>query len=245
MPLESGIAARRLRYLSQVGLALSAERDIENLLEMILTTSRELTAADGGTLYILEKDARGKKSLFFRASQNDSIIVPTNLSFAVSSDSLAGYAALSGEILRFDDVYHLSPREPYKFNPKFDAENNYRTQSVLVVPLKDHNREVIGVLQLINRKRRREVLLRDPVTVEQEVIPFDDEMTELAATLASQAAVALNNTLLLREIEALFESFVVAASSAIEDRDPGTSGHSRRVTNLTLALARAVSEDRD
>ena len=243
VPLEAAIAARRLRYLSQVGLALSAERDIENLLKMILSTSRELTASDGGTLYILEKGANGEKLLFFRASQNDSIVVDTNMSFAVSRSSLAGYAALTGNILRFDDVYHLPEDAPYKFNPVFDSEHNYRTQSVLVVPLKDHNLEVIGVLQLINRKRHRETLLRDPVTVQQEVIPFDDEMTELAATLASQAAVALNNTLLLREIEHLFESFVVAASSAIEDRDPTTSGHSRRVTNLTLALARAISEN--
>lgn len=239
--LEGAIAARRLRYLSEIGLALSAERDIRRLLAMILTTSRELTAADGGTLYIVEKEADGTKSLFFRAAQNDSIVVDTNKSFAVSTSSLAGYAAMSGEMLRFDDVYHLDPNAPYKFNPSFDAEHKYRTQSVLVVPLKDHNGEVIGVLQLINRKRHRETLLRDPATIEREVIPFDDEMTEIAATLASQAAVALNNTLLLREIEELFESLVIAASSAIEDRDPTTSGHSRRVTNLTLALAEAVS----
>jgi HD-GYP domain-containing protein (c-di-GMP phosphodiesterase class II) len=226
--LEGAIAARRLRHLSEIGLALSAERDSQRLLRMILTTSRELTTSDGGTLYIVEKGKNGEKSLFFRAAQNDSIVVDTNMSFAVSPSSLAGYAALSGEILRFDDVYHLP--------------ENYLTKSVLVVPLKDHNLEVIGVLQLINRKRHREALLQDPETVEREVIPFDDEMTELAAILASQAAVALNNTLLLREIEELFESLVIAASSAIEDRDPSTSGHSRRVTNLTLALANAINE---
>ena len=240
--LEGAIAARRLRHMSEIGLALSAERDIRRLLMMILSTSRELTAADGGTLYIVEKAADGTKSLFFRAAQNDSITVDTNMSFAVSTSSLAGYAAMSGEMLRFDDVYHLDQSAPYKFNPSFDAEHDYRTQSVLVVPLKNHNGEVIGVLQLINRKRRRETILSDPAAVEREVIPFDEEMTEIAATLASQAAVALNNTLLLREIEELFESLVIAASSAIEDRDPTTSGHSRRVTNLTLALARAVSE---
>ncbi|PQV63375.1 metal dependent phosphohydrolase [Abditibacterium utsteinense] len=240
--LESATAAQRLRHLSEIGLALSAEHDSRRLLELILSASRELTSADGGTLYIVEKDASGQKSLFFRASQNDSITVDTNFSVAVSPSSLAGYAALSGEILRMDDVYHLDQSAPYKFNPSFDADHGYRTQSVLVVPLKNHNGEVIGVLQLINRKRRREVLLQSPQIVESEVIPFDDEMTELAAILASQASVALNNTLLLREIEELFESFVVAASSAIEDRDPGTSGHSRRVTQLTLGLARAVDE---
>ena len=238
---SDSVSARRLRHLSQIGLALSAQRDIRRLLAMILSTSRELTTSDGGTLYIIEKDASGEKKLFFRAAQNDSIVVDTNMTFAVAPTSLAGYAAMSGEILRFDDVYHLPPDAPYKFNPLFDLEHGYRTKSVLVVPLQDHNGEMIGVLQLINRKRRRDVLLRDPTTVEREVIGFDEDMAELAATLASQAAVALNNNLLLREIEALFEALVVAASSAIEDRDPSTSGHSKRVTELTLELARAIS----
>jgi len=239
---ETEVVARRLRHLSEIGLALSAERDIRRLLAMILSTSRELTLADGGTLYIIEKLANGDSVLNFRASQNDSIIVDTNMSFAVAPTSLAGYAAFSGQMLAFDDVYNLAPEAPYKFNPLFDFEHGYRTKSVLVVPLKNHNGEVIGVLQLINRKRRREVILRDPAIVESEVVGFDDEMIDLAATLASQAAVALDNNLLLREIESLFEAFVVAASSAIEDRDPSTSGHSQRVTRLTIELARAIHE---
>lgn len=238
---EAALSARRLRHLSQIGLALSAERDIRRLLAMILTASRELTGADGGTLYIVEGDAKGDKKLFFRAAQNDSIIVDQSMTFAVGASSLAGYAALSGEVLRFDDVYHLPPDAPFQFNQRFDQEHGYRTKSVLVVPLRDHNGDTIGVLQLINRKRHKEVILRDVATVEREVVGFDPEGAELAMTLASQAAVALNNNLLLREIEELFESFVVASSSAIEDRDPTTSGHSKRVTQLTLGLARAIN----
>ncbi len=243
--LEGAVAARRLRHLSAIGLALSAERDIQRLLGLILSASRELTGADGGTLYIVEENQSGQKSLFFRAAQNDSISIESNLSFAVSPSSLAGYAALSGEMLRFDDVYLLDPNSPFKFNPSFDADHGYRTRSILIVPLQDHVGQVIGVLQLINRKRHPEARLRDMATIEREVIPFDAEMTELAAILASQASVALNNTLLLREIEELFEALVVAASSAIEDRDPTTSGHSRRVTNLTLALAQAVARQQN
>ena len=240
---EAAIAARRLRHLSQIGLALSAERDIRRLLAMILTASRELTGADGGTLYIVEADASGDKKLFFRAAQNDSIVVDQSMTFAVGASSLAGYAALSGEILRFDDVYHLPPNAPFQFNQRFDIEHKYRTKSVLVVPLRDHNGDTIGVLQLINRKRNKETILHDDEeTVEREVIGFDSEGVELATTLASQAAVALNNNLLLREIEELFEAFVVASSSAIEDRDPSTSGHSRRVTLMTLALAQGINE---
>ncbi len=239
---EAALSARRLRHLSQIGLALSAERDIRRLLAMILTASRELTGADGGTLYIVERDAQGDKKLFFRAAQNDSIIVDQSMTFAVGASSLAGYAALTGEMLRFDDVYHLPPDAPFQFNQRFDQEHGYRTKSVLVVPLRDHNGDTIGVLQLINRKRQKETILRDAPTVEREVIGFDTDGAELAMTLASQAAVALNNNLLLREIEELFESFVVASSSAIEDRDPTTSGHSQRVTQLTLGLARAVND---
>ena len=239
---ETSVAARRLRHLSEIGLALSAQRDIRLLLSMILTAARDLTAADGGTLYIVEQDEEGGKKLFFRAAQNDSIVVDTNMSFVVGANSLAGYAALTGEILRFDDVYDLPPNVLFQFNPRFDEEHNYRTQSVLVVPLKNHVGETIGVLQLINRKRHRDVKLSSPAIIEREVWGFDEEMTELAATLASQAAVALNNNLLLQEIESLFESLVVAAASAIETRDPSTSGHSRRVTNLTLHLAQAISE---
>ena len=239
------VAARRLRHLSEIGLALSAERDIGRLLAMILSTSRQITSSDGGTLYIVEKDRHGDKKLYFRAAQNDSIIVDTKMSFAVAPTSLAGYVALTGEILRFDDVYSLPADAPYKFNPLFDVEHGYKTRSVLVVPLKNHVGEVIGVLQLINRKRRRDTILRDAATVQSEVLGFDDEMVELAATLASQAAVALNNNLLLREIEDLFEALVVASASAIEDRDPTTSGHSERVTTLTVELAKAVSQTRE
>ena len=239
---ETSVAARRLRHLSEIGLALSAQRDIRLLLSMILTAARDLTVSDGGSLYIVEENEEGGKNLFFRAAQNDSIVVDTNMSFVVGANSLAGYAALTGEILRFDDVYDLPPEVPFQFNPRFDVEHNYRTKSVLVVPLQNHVGETIGVLQLINRKQHREVKLSSPAIVESEVVGFDEEMTELAATLASQAAVALNNNLLLQEIEALFESLVVAASSAIESRDPSTSGHSRRVTNLTLELAKAINE---
>ena len=239
---ETSVAARRLRHLSEIGLALSAERDIHLLLKMILTAARDLTTSDGGSLYIVETAEDGSKKLFFRAAQNDSITVDTNMSFVVGANSLAGYAAFSGEILRFDDVYQLSDAMPFRFNSRFDEEHGYRTKSVLVVPLKNHVGETIGVLQLINRKKNRHTLLKTPEIVEREVIGFDEEMTELASTLASQAAVALNNNLLLREIESLFEALVEAASSAIESRDPTTSGHSKRVTNLTLALARAINE---
>ncbi|HEY0072578.1 MAG TPA: GAF domain-containing protein, partial [Abditibacteriaceae bacterium] len=259
---DAAITAHRLRLLSDIGLALSAERDIHRLLDLILKIARELTTADAGSIYTVQTTADGVNNdtkqnaasedginLHFRAAQNDSKPkLNTNVTFPVSSSSLAGCAALQGDTLCFEDAYQLPPDAPYRFNPDFDHKNGYRTKSVLVVPLKNHAGRVIGVLQLINRKRDARINLAPDGgdvtedTVAREVVPFDEERLELAATLASQAAVALENTQLLEQIEALFASFVAAASSAIEDRDPSTSGHSQRVTRMTLAMAQAASQ---
>jgi len=235
----------RLRHLNEVGLALSAERDIDRLLVKILSISRELTDSDAGSLFLVSKTAGDENLLHFREAQNDSVELDTKMTFAVSRTSLAGYVALTGEPLSFEDVYQLPPHAPYQFNPAFDKQHGYRTKSVLVVPLKNHDGDIIGVLQLINRKANHHVLLRDEATTEREVLPFDQESCEMAASLASQAAVALENNILLHKIEESFEKFVLAAASAIEDRDPSTSGHSERVTFLTLELANAATEATD
>ena len=256
---KEGIIAHRLRLLSDIGLALSAERDIHRLLNLILKKARELTESDAGSIYTVQRTnntenntqnaAADSVNLHFRAAQNDSKPnLNTNVTFPVSSSSLAGYAALHGETFCFDDAYQLPKNAPYRFNSDFDIKNGYRTKGVLVVPLKNHAGQVTGVLQLINRKRDANKSLADEngivteESVAREVIAFDSERAELAATLASQAAVALENTQLLEQIEKLFASFVTAAASAIEDRDPSTSGHSARVTEMTMALARAASQ---
>jgi HD-GYP domain-containing protein (c-di-GMP phosphodiesterase class II) len=233
---------RWYRDLHAISLALSAEHDISRLLKLILTKSRELSSADGGSLYLLREDREnGGSRLYFSDAQNDTISVDTSMEFAVSPSSLAGYTAFTGQTLCFEDVYTLPRDAPYKFNPAFDREHGYRTKSVLVVPLMNHANQVIGVLQLINRKRHRDVLLHNDAIVEREVISFDQDLQGIVAALASQAAVALENNILLREIENLFDSFVKAAASAIEDRDPCTSGHTIRVSILTEALALAVN----
>ncbi len=237
--------ARQLGHLNTIGQALSTERDIDLLLEKVLSVSRELTGADAGSLFLVGTREDGEEALFFCEAQNDSVSVSTKVSFTVGNTSLAGYVALTGEPLCFEDVYHIPADMPYQFNPAFDLQNGYRTKSLLVVPLRNRTGKIMGVLQLINRKQRRDTLLTSEAIVHQEVLPFDDESLGLAASIASQAAIALENTRLLASIEELLESFVVASSSAIEDRDPSTSGHSRRVTELTLGLADAINEKED
>jgi HD-GYP domain-containing protein (c-di-GMP phosphodiesterase class II) len=233
--------SRELRELGEVGIALSAERDHSVLLTTILSKARELSRADGGSLYLLD-EVDGKQVLRWKLAQNDSIDV---ISFeekvlSITRRSLAGYVALTGETLVIDDAYDLPASAEYTINRSFDAENGYLTRSMLVFPMTNHVGERIGVLQLINRKRVSAPAKLTAATVPSEVISFDEETIELMRSLAGQAAVAVENNLLYESIERLFEGFVTAAVTAIEQRDPTTSGHSFRVADLTVELAKVV-----
>lgn len=235
---------RQLRELTNVGVALSTERDLLTLLEMILSQSRRITIADAGSLYLIERGENGASDgiLRFKLSQNHTLPTLPLTDFTVPIDhaSLAGYAAATGEPLVIADVYLLPDDVPYKQNRSFDEKFGYRTKSMLVIPLKTHRDETIGVLQLINRKRDAETRLSSPEIVDREVLSFDQHALELVSALASQAAVAIENGRLYEDIERLFEGFVTAAVTAIESRDPTTSGHSFRVATLTVGLAEAV-----
>jgi len=158
----------------------------------------------------------------------------------IDHGSVAGYVAATGEVLNIPDVYELGADVPYQLNRSFDERFGYRTKSMLVIPMRSHRDQTIGVLQLINRKRDPEVRLATPVMAEAHVLPFDRRTMRLATALAAHAAVAIENSSLYEDIEHLFEGFVTAAVSAIESRDPATSGHSLRVANFTIQLAEAV-----
>jgi HD-GYP domain-containing protein (c-di-GMP phosphodiesterase class II) len=237
--------SQELHELNSIGVALSAERDINKLLEMILAKSRQITAADAGSLYLLkrgkERDATSDDTLSFELAQNDSVSLPfEKRSLPLNETSISGYVALSGEIVNVADAYHLPAGSPYGISKAFDERSGYRTKSMLVVPMRDHDQKVIGVIQLINKKRDAKVVLRPVSLVEETVIPFTSVDEELASSLASQAAVAFENTKLIQDIRHLFHSFVEASVSAIESRDPTTSGHSGRVATLTVGLAEAL-----
>ncbi len=232
---------RELREVSEVGILLSTVRDHDVLLTLILEKARELSRSDAGSLYLLDEEPGEGKVLRWKLAQNDSIRVDfEERVLPITRKSLAGYVAMTGETLIIPDAYNLPADAEYTINRSFDKENEYLTKSILVFPMTNHRGDTIGVLQLINRKRTGVTAKLTAASVPSEVIPFDDRIVEIMRSLSGQAAVAFENNLLYKSIERLFEGFVTAAVTAIEQRDPTTSGHSFRVADLTVELARVV-----
>jgi len=244
---EAANRSREIGELTRIGVALGTERDLKTLLELILTQARRITTSDAGSLYLVETGDQGQKRLRFRIAQTYSKPEAPFVEFTIPVDrsSLAGYTAVTGEPLVIDDAYFLPPDVEYSINRSFDERHGYRTKSMLVIPMKDHKEEVIGVLQLINRKRHADAVLATPADVEHQVVPYSRRTVELVTALAGQAAVAIENSRLYEEIERLFEGFVKAAVHAIEQRDPTTFGHSGRVANMTVGLAAVVDRAED
>ncbi len=182
-----------------------------------------------------------KRVLHFKLSQNDSVdFASREFRMPISTTSIAGAAAVSRKFIAVDDVYLHDPNSEFKFDKSFDQKVGYRTKSMLVAPLISHSDEVIGVIQLINKKRDPDRKLLKPEDAEAMVMPFDDRSEELLATLAAQAGISLENAILYEEIRKIFEGFVRASVHAIEQRDPSTSGHSLRVSVLSVGLAEKV-----
>jgi HD-GYP domain-containing protein (c-di-GMP phosphodiesterase class II) len=244
--LSEASLSRRLEQLHSVGKALSRERDIRRLLETILIAAKDITHADGGTLYLMSDD---RQSLRFEILRTDSLGtasggstgVPVNLPDLPLRDEagrpnesmVAVYAAMRDQTVNIADAYSAAGFD-FSGTRRFDARTGYRSTSFLTVPMKDHDDSVIGVLQLINAI--------DPVT--RVVTPFNDDDQVLVESLASQAAIALNNRLLISQQEGLFESFISLINLAIDEKSPYTGGHCQRVPELTMMLAEAVSQTR-
>lgn len=232
---------RELSELNAIGIRLSAERDPHALLETILRKAREITQSDAGSLYLVEEAPDGAARLRFVLAQNDSVPIEfTAETLPLSSQSVAGHAALTGQIVNLADAYAPPPDAPFQINRSFDERTGYRTKSMLVVPMRTPQGETIGALQLINAKPDSDQRLDSRAAAERVVIPYTARHEKLAGSLASQAAVAVHNSRLYESIRELFEGFVKASVTAIEARDPTTSGHSFRVANLTSELARVV-----
>jgi HD-GYP domain-containing protein (c-di-GMP phosphodiesterase class II) len=233
----------RLKDLNEIGIALSQQRDIGSLLELILEAAKRITNADAGTLYLLEPDAQ---VLRFEILRNDSLNIAMGGASGVpitfypihlhdengqpNHAMVVSHAALSGETVNIPDAYMT---EGYDFSgtKKFDAKTGYRSQSFLTVPMRNHEGEVIGVLQLINAQNRNSGA----------IVPFSGDDKQLLESLASQAAIALTNRRLIEQLEELFEAFIQLINTAIDDKSPYTGGHCERVPELTMMLAEAVN----
>lgn len=243
---------RRFQYeaatLIETTGALSRERDIDKLLAMILQKCRMIAGADAGSIYVVEGHDPDieKRQLRFKLSQNESTAFPSSeFVMPISNRSIAGAVAISREVVALDDVYHVPSDSPFGFDRSFDEKMGYRTKSMLTVPLVSAEDDVIGVVQLINKKRDPRTRLRAPADAERLVVPFDERSKELIGSLAAQAGIALENAMLYEEIRRIFEGFVRASVQAIEQRDPTTSGHSQRVSVLSCRLAQAVDRTDD
>ncbi len=234
----------RFEQLLGVGVALSRERDISKLLEAILLAAKDVTNADGGTLYRMTDDAR---SLKFEIVRNDTLGIAMGGTTGVTIpfypiqlfadgnvknlSMVASWAVHNDRSVNIADAYTEKGFD-FTGTKSFDKKTGYRSQSFLTVPMKNHENEIIGVLQLINAKDDASGNVR----------PFSDADQRLAESLASQAAIALTNRLLINHLENLFESFISLINAAIDDKSPYTGGHCERVPELTMMLADAVTK---
>ncbi len=233
----------RLDELNAIGIALSSERDISRLLEIILVAAKRITHADAGTLYLVDPQQR---ALNFEIIRTDSLGIAmggtaggpisfppvrlTDENGQPNTSMVVAHVALNDQTVNIADAYSA---EGFDFSgtKNFDRSTGYRSTSFLTVPMKDHENEIIGVLQLINALDRET----------GEIIAFSGADQHLLESLASQAAVALSNRRLIQQLEELFESFVNLINTAIDDKSPYTGGHCERVPVLTMMLAEAAS----
>lgn len=229
--------AEALEKVLEIGRALASEKNLDTLLDLVLSHARRLTGADGASIYT--RDPNGK--LYFRLWQNFSSKTTSNAQKTLAGDySVAGYVARSGESVNIKDAYAIPDDAPYKFNPASDSSIGYRTRSMLTLPLTNKIDEVVGVLQLINRKANHETYLKSDEDFSDKVLLFEEDSIAIAMALAGQAGVALENSILYEDIEKLFEGFIRASVQAIEARDPTTAGHSFRVAGFTERLGKSV-----
>src|SRR5574343_1269122 len=238
----------RLDLLNTIGVSLSRERDINKLLENILLAAKKLTNAAGGTLYLVTSD---KQCLQFKIVRNDSLgiawsaeekdrgsspftDIPLYINNQQNHHMIAAYSATTGLSVNIADAYLENEHFDFSGTKKFDEKTGYRSKSFLSIPMKDHEDNVIGVFQLINA-----------VSAAGEVQAFTAEDQKFAESLASQAAVALTNRLLVHQLEKLFEATIQMINTAIDEKSPYTAGHCQRVPELTMMLAEAINEETD
>jgi HD-GYP domain-containing protein (c-di-GMP phosphodiesterase class II) len=247
----NAITEARNRQLNQVGIALMSEKNLDNLLNMILDKAMELTGSDAGCLYLVENKADAAevegnywadKRIRFKLTRNDSVRFNfAELTMPPSKSSISGFAMLEGKPLNIPDVYAIPESAEFRHNQGFDQSSGYHTRSMLTLPMKDHRGQVVGAIQLINKCRAKSRPITSLKAADEQVVPYRQEDLNLSLSLASQASVALLNAQYERDIQNLFEGFINASVTAIESRDPTTSGHSHRVADYSVRLSDCVA----
>ncbi len=246
-------AQRDQEDLINIGKSLSGEKDMEKLLRLILYLGKKITGADAGSIYLVEEDENQKKRLRFKYSHTYSREIPLEeFVMDMNKKSISGYVAVTGEVINLPDAYKIPELAPYSFNPFFDRQHSYISRSQLVVPMKNHLDQIIGVIQLINSKEDHngikkyenaayEIKLETAEDFDRYVVTFDERYNSLLEAIAGQAAISIENNRLINQIQKQFEAFVKASVTAIESRDPATSGHSFRVAQICKEMAAAVN----
>jgi HD-GYP domain-containing protein (c-di-GMP phosphodiesterase class II) len=246
----NAITEARNRQLNQVGMALMSEKNLDHLLIMILEKAMLLTGSDAGCLYLVEPDEGAQevegnywanKRIRFKLTRNGSVAFNfAEMTMRPTRASISGFAMLEDRPLNIPDVYNIPETAEFRHNNGFDLTSGYRTRSMLTLPMKDHQNNVVGAIQLINKCRNKAFPITSIKAADDQVVPYRQEDQNLSMSLASQASVALLNAQYERDIQRLFEGFINASVTAIESRDPTTSGHSHRVAGYTVRLAECV-----
>ncbi|MBI4575878.1 MAG: HD domain-containing protein [Planctomycetes bacterium] len=236
---ESGRFRDQLLSLNRIGIALTSTTNLEELLELVVLEARKFTRADAGTIYLVEREPDGTEVLHFRVTQCDTLARRNNppwdrggltgFKMPITQKSVAGYCAITGEILSIPDVYHLPPESTFTINRSFDEKNHYKTRSMMLVPLKNPAGKVIGVLQLINAMDGGGA-----------VTAFPRDLNELIFGMASQSAVAIQNTLLTTQLKAAYLDTIHRLAVAAEFRDNDTAAHIMRMSNYSALIAKRL-----
>jgi HD-GYP domain-containing protein (c-di-GMP phosphodiesterase class II) len=240
--MSNNLSTELLEKFSEIGLKLTAEKDVNKLLELILTECIKITDSDAGSIYIKEQ-VEEDPQLIFMYTLNTSMSFPfKSFKLPISMNSIAGACAMTGEIYNFKSMSDTLEILGFHHNRSFDESYGYETCNMLVIPLKNYNNDMIGVLQLINKKTDptyKFVAYSKDFT--PHVIPYDLKDEKIVGALASQAAMLIERGILFKDIENLLDSMIDTLVTALDRRDPITAGHSKRVATYALALAKTIN----